>query len=403
MHVRRVVLLAALPLSLTLVGCGEASDGDAPTSSPTTTAETGADGASSASVATDAGAAPDATSPATSVPTAVSADASVGSTDAAVPFDAASLPPIDTSAMTACASDGSVPFRAPGVTCLNFTPIDTGEPSAGENAGDPHWALRPASGAAPSTLVLFLVGSGGHPKGPVEAGPQHNFYDAAVQDGRAVLGLAYANVDSVGSLCGGQDACFEPTRTSILLGVTQPGSAIQVTIDEGVADRMVKALRYLEAGDPQGNWTQFLVTEDPSVAPEKAIAWPKIIVSGHSQGGGHAALLGKLFPVLRVVQLSSPCDNVDGTAATWTNGQLGTWATDPTTFYGLAAPTYFGPDGVAYAGDMTCRYHATVWANLGMRDDYQNDDAETCGDMGDTHDDSLKCKDNWPNWLSLLQ
>lgn len=124
-----------------------------------------------------------------------------------------------------------------------------------------------------------------------------------------------------------------------------------------------------------------------------AIAWSKVLTAGHSQGGGHAAALGKLFPVQRVIQLSSTCDRVGTAAASWTNGKVGTWASDPTKFFGLGT-----------AGDQTCAGFELNWDNLGMVDDHRDPDGVVCGDSpADTHSQSLKCADNYPRWVAMLK
>ena len=286
-----------------------------------------------------------------------------------------------------------------GASCFNFTPVDTGEPPTGENATLPHYAIRPATPAP--QLVLFLVGSGGHPSGPLQAGPATNFYAAAVAAGHAVFAVSYKNAASIGSICKQDDSCFLPTRESLLLGTKEPGAQLTATLDESVIDRTARALRYLAAGDPAGNWGAYLTSLDPSVPAAQAIDWTKIITAGHSQGGGHAAVLGKLFPVARTVMLSSPCDNTAGVPATWTDGTDGMWASDPTMFYGLAAPTTTSDDG-SLSGDTTCPYHSQNWTHLGLKKNHRDNFAELCGQTGDTHDASLKCPDNYPTWLSFL-
>jgi hypothetical protein len=338
----------------------------------------------------------------TAPPGAATGDGDAGAGDGGADGNTGVFPAIDASAMTPCPATGLGGFSASGALCFNFTPADTGEPSTGENATLPHYALRP-SAAAPPSLVLFFIGSGGKPSGALKAGPSTNLYAAAIAAGRSVLGLAYKNTQSIGSICQHDDSCFFPTRQSIILGRTEPGSGITVTPDEGIVDRTARALRYLAAGDPSGGWGAFLNTEDPNAPPETAIDWTKILAVGHSQGGGHATAIGKLFPVSRVVQLSSTCDSVDSSAASWTDGTSGRWATDPTQFYGFAAPTIFGAGGAVTGGDTTCPYHTQNWTNLGIVQAHRNNRAATCGETGDTHDASLRCADNYADWLALLQ
>ncbi len=373
MPIRRVGRRASLILLLAAVACG---------SSPRDSAPPAPDGA----VATTDSGAP--------------ADLDAGSPSDAYDGSDAGFPAIDASALTPCPTTGAGAFAVTGVTCFNATPAAIGATATGENATVPHYAIRP-SAAAPATLVLFLVGSGGKPSGVVRTDPTVNLYAAAAAAGRAVLGLAYKNDASLGSLCKRADACYFPSRKSIILGGSEPGSAIDVTPDESVVDRTARALRFLAAGDPGGGWGDFLTTRDPGADPTAAIAWPKILVAGHSQGGGHAAAIAKLFPVARVVQLSSTCDGTTGGAAvSWTNGAAGPWATDPAQFYGFAATSTLAPDGT---GDTTCPYHTLNWANLGMLPSRQNDAAALCGATGDTHSASLQCKDNYPAWLQLFQ
>lgn len=298
-----------------------------------------------------------------------------------------------------CPTSDAGAFTAAGATCFAFTPIDTGEPATGQNANEPHYAVRPSTGTVTS-LVLFFIGSGGNPSGATRAGPDKNVYSAAVSTGKAVLAISYANDVSVGKLCQHDDACFFPTRQSIILGGAIPDGG--VTADETIVGRAAVALRFLAAGDPAGGWGTFLTSLDPATPPATALAWPKIIAAGHSQGGGHAAAIGKLFPVSRVIQFSSTCDSVDGVAATWTDGTTGTWASDPTLFFGFAAPTTFTGDAPT-GGDVTCPYHTRNWTNLGMKANHRNNFAETCGATGDTHGESIKCADNYATWVTLFQ
>jgi hypothetical protein len=331
----------------------------------------------------------------------------VVSGDGGVAADASTPVPIPAPKLIACPTTTAsamydLPFSVPGASCFNFTPVDTGEPASGENATLPHYAIRPSAPGA--KLVLFLVGSGGHPSGPLQAGPTTNLYAAAIADGNAVFGVSYKNAESIGDICKSVDSCFFPTRESLLLGTPETGAGLTATIDESVVDRTARALRYLDAGDPAGGWGAFLTSLDPTVPAAQALNWPMIITVGHSQGGGHAAALGKLFPVAKVVQLSSTCDNSDGVAASWTDGTSGTWASNPATFYGFAAPSTLDPIFGTFSGDSTCPYHTENWTHLGMRGGvYRNNNAEICGDTGDTHSESLKCPDNFPTWVSLLK
>ena len=309
--------------------------------------------------------------------------------------------------LTPCPSSGMgavVPVA--GSTCVTITPAESGAASTGENALVPSYALTAGTTNAPrGVLLVFFNGSGGHPGGPI-ADPNINFYNAAAALGYDVLALSYASDASVGSLCAGVDACFFPTRETLIFGVPRPGASTGVaalTLDEGIADRLVLALRALAMRDPAHRWATYLA--GTSGTPETQIAWSRLAVAGHSQGGGHAAAIGKLFPVARVIQLAATCDAPGGTPASWTAGTAGTWATDPTRFYGLGAPTSFDASGQPTGGDQICAYHLATWRHLGMIASRQHDDAATCGatTAQGFHGAAVRCVANDAVWRELLR
>ncbi len=293
---------------------------------------------------------------------------------------------------------------APGVTCLTVTPAETGAAAAGVNALAPSYALFPATGAN-GKLVLFLNGSTGHPAESI-ATPDTNFYTAATSLGYAVLALSYRSDQEVATLCAGVDACFFPTRQTIIAGVYQTGAAAtlqDVTLDEGITDRAVLALRWLGEHDAGHAWSSFLQSADGGSDPGAELAWGNIVVAGHSQGGGHAAAIGKLFAVNRVLQLSATCDEVKGVPATWLMGTTGTWKTKPALlYYGLDVATTFS-GGVPTGGDTTCPTHALGWQSLGMTAARSDDAGGTCSTVALVHNASILCADNEAAWQSMLE
>ena len=74
-------------------------------------------------------------------------------------------------------------------------------------------------------------------------------------------------------------------------------------------DRLTKLLGFLAAHYPMEGWSRFLADDKPK--------WSQIALSGHSQGGGEAAMLAKLRVVARVVLFSSVVDRVGTQAAPW--------------------------------------------------------------------------------------
>lgn len=193
----------------------------------------------------------------------------------------------------------------------------------------------------------------------------------------------------------------------------QPGASSQladVRVDESIAGRALLTLRYLAAADPAGGWNDYFTPGDPGVHPETQLVWNKMVVAGHSQGGGHAAAIGRLFSVARVIQLASTCDATGSPStpmdaavpATWTDGSnLQDWATNPHQFRGLAVKTVF-TNGQATSGDTVCFAHLAVWQNLGMLASHQNDQAATCS-LASGHRAPIFCSQNAGAWKAMLQ
>lgn len=314
--------------------------------------------------------------------------------DTAVPDTAPILDPCPTS------GDGAI--VAPG-SCVVFTAEQAGAAAEGDNATVANYALGP-DGSARDTLVVELNGSLGSPAGQI-ADPDVNLLSTLAADGFHVIALAYKSTNVLGVLCARDPDCFDASRSTVVTGILAPGAPLllrDVRADEGIVARLEAALVLLDAAQPNAGWGAFLgVPGDPD--PARRIAWDRVIASGHSQGGGHAAYLGKLFALRRVVQLSSTCDANDDVPAPWTDGSVGAWATPPASFVGFAAPTAFDALGEPIDGDTTCPYHAAVWANLGMAAANQHDDAVACGFIQDTHGASLLCEENAAAWPSLYE
>lgn len=282
----------------------------------------------------------------------------------------------------------------PGVAdCFLLTPAETGLPAGGAGAEVDQVALRPALSSR-SELLIFLNGSGGAPLGPV-GDPNHNLYTVARDEGLHALGVSYRSGRAIGLLCPpsalARDACYEPTRLSVLTGVPQTDAAPEladITPDEGVYARVAAALRTLASGDPDGGWAAFLDDREPDA--ERSIRWDKVLVSGHSQGGGHAALVGKLHAVARVVMLASPCDSVAGAPATWL-----TRSAD----YQTAASRFVG---LGEASDSVCPAQFAAWDALDMSASAGDNSATLCADE-DAHSAPVRCVENEPRWRAMLR
>jgi pimeloyl-ACP methyl ester carboxylesterase len=109
------------------------------------------------------------------------------------------------------------------------------------------------------------------------------------------------------------EGCFEKFRREIISGGDLDA---RVTVDRtnSIENRFLRLIRWLAANRADEGWRQFLA--------EDAVAWSRIALAGHSQGGGHAQLMAKDHAVARVVVLGSPKDysRRHGRPAAWYGG-----------------------------------------------------------------------------------
>lgn len=118
--------------------------------------------------------------------------------------------------------------------------------------------------------------------------------------GFRVIGLDYKNT-VITTVCSNSTdrACFNQFRQEITFG-TPVSAQVEVDSVNSIVNRFRQLLVHLVKQDPTGQWSEF--------SRNGQIQWDKIIVAGHSQGAGHAAYLGKHFPVSRVVLFAGPQD-----------------------------------------------------------------------------------------------
>jgi pimeloyl-ACP methyl ester carboxylesterase len=148
------------------------------------------------------------------------------------------------------------------------------------------------------------------------------FLGVAADTGYRAIGLSYDNEPAVMQECARDrdPSCSENFRLSRLFGGggTPP--------EEAIVERLAKLLQFLDSRHPDEAWRSYLVNGAPD--------WRRIVIAGHSQGGGMAALLAKRITVARVALLSGPPDFVPPSR------QPAPWLAAPTTtpidsWYGL--------------------------------------------------------------------
>lgn len=185
--------------------------------------------------------------------------------------------------------------------------------AAVDTATEPHVAINPSPALAPSgRLFVMLPGTEGLP----------SMYRQVLRTGATrgyhTLGLNYPNPTAVGLLCinSADSACYWNVRREIVTGANL-SPLVSVNGPNAIATRLARALAYLAQTQPDEGWGQFL--------QGGAVDWSKVTVAGHSQGGGHAAVIAKLFAVQRAVYFASPADwsNATSAPAAWIAGEPG--------------------------------------------------------------------------------
>jgi hypothetical protein len=181
------------------------------------------------------------------------------------------------------------------VQTLRVEPSQT-DPSIADVHG-PNIALWDPQVPDRNRLVLFIVGTGAKAVGslPVDT--------TFAKWGYHAISLDYEdNVVAVACAHSKSTATFGQYRDAIVTGAPV-STLVHVTRANSILNRFQKMLIYLVRHDRHEGWGKFLKDNRPY--------WRHIIVAGHSQGAGHAAYIGKLFPVDRVLMFSGPQDYMD--------------------------------------------------------------------------------------------
>jgi hypothetical protein len=151
--------------------------------------------------------------------------------------------------------------------------IDPSTTGAGiSNATGQHFIITPDSTRA-QRLVVFLPGTGGRP----------DFYKTflrhAGERGHHAIGLAYPNAEAVNELCASAPTptCQEDVRVEVITGEPR-SNLLTVNVANSIDNRLRALLAWLDRSFPGEGWSDFLANGETR--------WDRVIVLGHSQGGG---------------------------------------------------------------------------------------------------------------------
>jgi hypothetical protein len=159
---------------------------------------------------------------------------------------------------------------------------------------EPHISWLP-EGRPRNQVLVFLPGTGGQPS---ERMP---FAKTGCALGYHVISLMYPDNVAAQQACARSD---DPDAHIKFREAIIKGGDFQYTHVEQqdcIENRLTKLLLYLSTKNSKDGWDQFLDSN-------KQINWNKVIISGQSQGGGHAYVISKDHTLARVLMFGSPKD-----------------------------------------------------------------------------------------------
>jgi hypothetical protein len=227
-----------------------------------------------------------------------------------------------------CTPDQPVGPRSPAFDAVE-TPVaslvlhivapQTTDPAI-DRALDNHYVWLDTTARSNHKLFVFLPGTGQSPS------IFQLLQREAARLGYHVIGLMYPNAGGLAKVCPtapDPSACYENSRMEIIDGIDRNG-VLNVNVANSIDNRLTKLLEYLALQYPDEGWDRFLLQDQPK--------WSQIAVSGHSQGGGNAAMIAKIRLVARVVLFSSVTDSLHSDAPSW----VATHLTPADRYYGIA-------------------------------------------------------------------
>lgn len=226
----------------------------------------------------------------------------------------------------------------------------------------PHRVYTPSPARERPPLFLFLPGTN------MEPDTQTSILLTAASTGYRTIGLSYDNTVSAEDACAADNACGDDCRgqmrEEVIRGIDVAAAPIDVAPGDAIVVRLYRLLEHLDTIDPGGGWADYYVPTTGSPKP-RDILWENIIVSGFSQGAGHAALISRNVEVHGLFVI----DGAGGTC----DGPLGPepahWMTSGTD--ASAGRPKFGVRHDHGTGDTTT---SASWAALGLGTNLRNID-----------------------------
>ncbi len=208
-----------------------------------------------------------------------------------------------------------VTYSPPGV----FPPIDpvallAGDPSdcsvgTADSPCAPHLVYTPSPAREREPLFLFLPGTN------MEPDKQASILLTAASTGYRTIGLSYDNQVKALDACATDNACGDncrgEMREEVIRGIDVADAPIDVASGDSIVVRLYRLLEHMDTIDPSGGWADYYIptTADPK---PRDILWENIIVSGFSQGAGHAAMISRHKQVHGLFVIDGASGTCDG-------------------------------------------------------------------------------------------
>ena len=191
---------------------------------------------------------------------------------------------------------------------------------------DDHYAWLDTTARTNHKLFVFLPGTVVGSATPQRPAQFQLVQQEAARLGYHVIGLMYVNSGGIAQACPTDSdpaACYENARLEVVEGIDR-SPIVDVNAANSIDNRLTKLLEYLAAQYPDEDWSRFLAHDKPK--------WSQIAISGHSGGGGFAAMIAKVRVVARVVLFAAVTDSIGTQSVPWVT----THQTPSDRYYGLA-------------------------------------------------------------------
>lgn len=170
---------------------------------------------------------------------------------------------------------------------------------------NPHYVYLDTRVTAKNRLFVFLPGTSGSPS------VYKLIEKKAAALGYHSIGLMYPNGSEMytASTTNPDNTSFGRCRQETFDGTNQT-LALNINADNCIRGRLTKLLQYLVLKYPSQGWGQYLVSGQ--------VAWSKVILAGHSQGGGHAFYISKKVNLAKAISFASmDWNTLLGRSAAW--------------------------------------------------------------------------------------